>query len=271
MEKKQKECVFFDSDFLSKNQRGQITIFIIVAVVIIALVVLLYLLFPKIKVNFGFATDNPSEFIQNCMGNTLREVINNVSSQGGSLNPEHYFLYNNSRVNYLCYTNKYYTPCVIQQALLKQHVEIEIKKGIKTKSASCFDSLIKNFESQGFKVNLEEGNTSVELIPKRVVVVYNKKLSLTKDSTKRYDKIVILVDNNLYELTSITDSILSMETKYGDSETTVYMNYYHNLEVEKKKQTDGTTIYILTNRESGNKFRFASRSIAWPPGIEQPS
>ena len=44
------------------------------------------------------------------------------------------------------------------------------------------------------------------------------------------------------------------------------MNYYHDLNVEKKKQSDGSTIYILTDRNNENKFQFASRSVAWPPG-----
>jgi len=53
---------------------------------------------------------------------------------------------------------------------------------------------------------------------------------------------------------------------FGDAETTTYMNYYRDLKVEKKKKTDGTTVYIITDRNDGNKFQFASRSIAWPPG-----
>jgi len=44
------------------------------------------------------------------------------------------------------------------------------------------------------------------------------------------------------------------------------MTYYRDLKVEKKKQTDGSTVYILTKMDSGDKFQFASRSVAWPPG-----
>jgi len=39
------------------------------------------------------------------------------------------------------------------------------------------------------------------------------------------------------------------------------MDYYHHLKVEKKKQGDGTTIYMITNRDTGDKFQFASRSV----------
>ena len=99
-------------------------------------------------------------------------------------------------------------------------------------------------------------------------MVFENDLTLTLGGdSERYEKIVVVVDKNVYELMSIANSILNMELKYGDSETTTYMNYYHDLKVEKLKQSDGTTIYILTNRDTGEKFQFASRSVAWPPGI----
>jgi hypothetical protein len=81
-----------------------------------------------------------------------------------------------------------------------------------------------------------------------------------------YDSIRVVVDSNIYELVSIANSILNWEATYGDSETTTYMNYYHDLKVEKLKQGEGTTVYILSNRDSGEKFQFASRSVVFPPG-----
>jgi hypothetical protein len=38
------------------------------------------------------------------------------------------------------------------------------------------------------------------------------------------------------------------------------------LKIEKKKQIEGTKIFILTNRESEEQFFFASRSYTMPPG-----
>jgi len=115
-------------------------------------------------------------------------------------------------------------------------------------------------------VELREGGVEIELLPKRVIVTSNRSLILTKDGTEIYDSFEVIVHNNIYELVSVANSILKWETNLGDSETTTYMNYYHDLKVEKKKQTDGSTVYILTDRNNGNKFQFASRSIAWPPG-----
>jgi hypothetical protein len=152
---------------------------------------------------------------------------------------------------------------------LKQHFENQIKESIRNAEESCFQSLRENFENQGYGVSLSDGETKVELIPKRIVVSFNRELTLRKDEVQNFEKIDVVLNNNLYELLGIATSIIDWEANYGDAETTVYMDYYHDLKVEKLKQSDGTTIYILTNRDTGNKFQFASRSVAWPPGYPE--
>ncbi len=249
------------------NKKGQLTIFVIVAIVIVALGVLVYNFFPEIKTTLGFAVNNPGSFMQECMDEELGNSVKMISSQGGSLDPVHYYLYLDEKIEYLCYTNEDYLTCVVQQPLLKQHIENEIKNAIKNKEDSCFAELRNSFQGQGYSVDLKEGNTSVELLPKRVVVTFNRQLTLTKEDSETYEKLDVVLNNNLYELMSVANSIINMEVQFGDSETTVYMNYYHNLKVEKLKQGDGTKVYILTNRDTGNKFQFATRSKVFPAGI----
>lgn len=249
------------------EKRGQLTIFVIVAIVIVALGVLVYSFFPQIRTTLGFATSNPSSFMQSCMEEDLGNAVKMISSQGGSMNPEPYYLYQDEKIEYLCYTNQDYLTCVVQQPLLKQHVESEIKNAIKNKEESCFTELKNSFQSQGYGVSLGNGETNVELLPKRIVVNFNRTLTLTKESTENYENLDVVLDNNLYELVSIANSIINMEVQFGDSETTVYMNYYHDLKVEKLKQTEGTKVYILTNRNTGDKFQFATRSRVFPAGI----
>jgi hypothetical protein len=249
-----------------RSIRAQTTIFIIIAIMIVVAGILLYSFYPEIKVRFGFAEENPSIFMQECMEDMVNEKIKDLSLQGGSLEPEHYFLYKNSKIEYLCYNRNYYEKCVVQQALLKKHVEEELKNGIKNEIYSCLENLKKSFEKKGYEFILKNNEVEVELLPKRVIITINASLTLTKEDTKRYDSIRIFLNNNIYELVSIAESIINMETVYGDSETTLYMNYYPDLKVEKIKQSDGTTIYILTDRNTKDKFQFASRSMAWPPG-----
>lgn len=248
------------------KKRGQITIFIIIGIIVVGLAVLIYMFYPEISTGLGFGAKNPQAYLQNCLEDDVVNAIEVLSSQGGKINPEHYILYNDEKIEYLCYTSEYHELCTVQQPMLKNSIENEIELAINDKVKECFEKLEKNFGSEGYGVNLQDGGVDVELLPKRVIVGFDSALTLTKDGTQTYDSIEVVVNNNLYELVSIANSIIGWETNYGDSETTTYMNYYHDLKVEKKKQSDGTTIYILTDRNNGNKFQFASRSLAWPPG-----
>ncbi|MFH1787171.1 MAG: hypothetical protein ABH811_00030 [archaeon] len=248
------------------NTRGQVTIFILIGIVIVALGILIYMFYSEIKESVEIEAKNPSAFMQSCLEEQIGEGVEKLGISGGSLDPEHYFLYQDEKIEYLCYTEEYYQTCVMQQPMLKKHVESEIKDYIEKDFENCLDSLKESYEKKNYRVNMKKEDFEVELLPKRIVVFSNSSLTLSKDGSQEYDSLRVVVNNNLYELISVSNSILDWEAKYGDSETTIYMDYYRDLKVEKLKQSDGTTIYILTDRNNRNKFQFASRSVAWPPG-----
>lgn len=257
---------------IKKGEKGgQVTIFIIIAILIVALGVLIYLYWPKLVSNISTETINPSAYIQNCMQQKIQDTVENISLQGGSVNPEFYYTYYNGKgvdkIEYLCYINQYYKPCVVQQPMLVQHIQSEVLKEIKSSTINCFDSMEKSYTTKGYAVSMTPGNTTVEILPEKIVTTFGYELDLTKGETQKYQNFKIVLNNNLYELAGIANSIINWETQYGDAEITTYMNYYHDLKVEKKKQVDETTIYILTNTDTDNKFQFASRSYAFPPGI----
>ena len=248
------------------DKKAQVTIFIIIAIAVVVFGVLIYMLYPKIQSSFGFEEKNPYQIIQDCLEEKITESVDILASQGGSIEPELYYLYNNTKIEYLCYTDQYYLTCVMQQPMLKVHIEDEIKNNIKEDADKCFSSLDESYEKQGYKSELKKGEMNVELLPGIIEVSFDNSLSLTRETSEKYEKFRVAVNNNIYELVSIANSILNWEARYGDAETTIYMNYYHNLKVEKKKQSDGTTIYILADRDTRDKFQFATRSVAWPPG-----
>ena len=260
---------------MNENKSGQVTIFVIIGIIIIAAAVLVYMFFPEISFALGIGPQNPQEYIQTCLEENLKEVIENVSLQGGSSNPENYYLYDDHMIEYLCYTNQYYVPCVVQKPMLKKSVENEIMAGISETASECFADMKKSYERRGYSVSMSSGESEIQLVPDKVIAIFNNEIVLTKGSnSERYESIKVFIDMNLYELVSIATSIMAMESRFGDSETTVYMDYYHDLKVEKKKQSDGTTVYILSERSSvvedreepEIKFQFASRSYAWPVG-----
>jgi hypothetical protein len=250
-----------------REKGGQVAIFIIIAILIVALAVLLYLYWPKLFPSTSPQTKNPSQYIQDCMEEKIKQAVDTVSLQGGSINPGAYYEYDNNRIEYLCYTNQYYRPCVVQQPMLAQHIQSEILNEIKDATVTCFNSMEDSYDTQGYTTDMKTGDTIVELLPDKIVTTFEYELTLTKGETSKYNNFKIVLDNNLYRMVSIANSIIGYETLYGKAETTSYMNYYHDLKVERIKQVDETAIYILTDRNSKDVFQFASRSYAFPPGI----
>jgi len=253
------------------KKRGQITIFIIVAVIIVALAGIIYLVYPKIS-QPSVVSATPTEYIQDCLEDEIEDVAEKISLQGGSLEPEFYIEYfeDNEKYNveYLCYTSEYYKQCVMQQPILKTHIEGEIKSAIENKATECFDNLEENEEKKGYEVSLTRNDYTVELLPNKISVVFDYPLTLTKAGSDKYDEFEVDVKSGLYDLVNIANRILDWEVEYGDVNPSIYMDLYSWLKVEKIMKSDGTAIYILTDKNKQNKFQFASRSVALPIGYD---
>ena len=121
---------------LNYGIRGQVTVFIIIALMIVVFGALIYMFYPQISSNARTDTKSPEAFIQTCMEDEIEDAVEILSSQGGSMDPEFYSLYLDDKVEYLCYTNEFYKTCVVQQPMLKQHIESEIESEIEQSALS---------------------------------------------------------------------------------------------------------------------------------------
>jgi hypothetical protein len=248
------------------GNRGQVTIFIIIAILIVALAILAYLLLPGLRTTSEVGAQTPSQYIDTCISEKIETTLETISIQGGSMNPEAYYFYLGDDIEYLCYTNQYYENCVIQKPLLIQNIESEILNEIQNDYNSCFQSLVANYRNDGYEVVLTQGILNAGLLPERVVISSGNKLTITKGESQNFDKFDIVLNSNIYQMASIALNIIEWEQVYGDAPVSDYMNWYPNLKIEKKLQLDGTTIYIITDRDTEEVFQFASRSVVLPPG-----
>lgn len=261
-----KKRVDFEGQFY--NKRGQLTIFVVIALMIVVLGVLLYLFYPQVSSTLGSGTQDPNIFIQNCVVDEIENSIETVSIQGGNIEPSLYVLNNDEKISYLCYTQNYYQLCVVQQPLLKEHIESEIKSEIEETVNTCFDNLKSSFESKGYDVSITEGNIEVLILPGRVQTTMNYSVTLDRTETQKYNSFIVFADSNLYQFSEITNNIVDWESTYGDTEVTLYMDLNRDLKVEKIRPASeyGAKIYLLTNRNTGEIFQFATRSQVFPPG-----
>lgn len=255
-----------------RNKKGQLTIFIILAIAIVVIVTLLFL--ERGNLPISITPETPISQIKSCIignenqGDSLKSLIVKLSNQGGTLVPKNYFLYQDNKIEYLCYTEEIYKECVMQKPLLKNDIERELKDELASKIDKCLENFKNSYQSKGYEVSFKKPKVSVELIPKTVVVsLENVDLKISKEKTEIYKTIKADFVSKIYNFAMISSSIINLEARYGDSETMIYMINYPSMRVEKKKQSDGTAVYILTDKETNEKFMFASKSLVLPPGI----
>ncbi len=249
------------------EKRGQIAIFVIIAIVVVVGGILIYFLVPGVRTAL-IGEVVPSSFIKNCVEEEVKQGIEILSKQGGYENPEGYILFRGNRVKYLCYTSQYFLPCGVQQPLIKRQFEQELKRMIEQKSDECVQELKAEYESRGFSVSgLQDSEAKVEIIPENVRVVVQAPMTLVKgETTQSFSSFNVEIPSKIYNLILIATSIVDFESTYGDTETTLYYRYYPNLVIDKNKLGDGTTVYIVGDVTTSEKFAFASRSLAWPGG-----
>ena len=92
-------------------------------------------------------------------------------------------------------------------------------------------------------------------------------MTFTKETTQEFQTFRFAKSSELYTLLMTAMSIIDFESTYGDSEVTIYMQYYPELQLRKMKLMDGSKIYSIKNVKTSETFTFASRSLAWPGGL----
>jgi hypothetical protein len=249
-----------------RNRKSQITAFVIIGLIIAGVIIAFF--FPQLKKLVVSKT--PEIEFKNCLESSIREKLDKILIRGGNLNPELYFTYDNESVEYLCYTQEWYKTCVMQKPLLKQSIENEIRKASSLDANKCLADMENSLRNRGYTLK-EKGskNFIVNFQPDKIILGVDLSMELESNDGKiSYPSSVFQTEMNskIYDLIMIASSIQNFEARYGDSTPEDYMALYPNIKVQKLKQSDGTKIYILTSRNTGEELRFATRSLAWPPG-----
>ena len=248
-----------------KLKKGQVSIFIILGILIV--IVLLILFSRDAGFDTVFAKQSPYQEIEGCAQTAIQEGLDILMLQGGVIESENYFMYEGKKIDYVCYSENEYENCIMQKPILTNTIRDELEEYSTPKIKSCLNSVKSSLEGRGYSVVMRDPEIVIELVPDNVLVDMNLGLRIEKTGVESFDHIRTGIKSKIYNFALITSSISQWETRYGDSETLNYMLYYPSLKVEKKKQGDGTTVYILTDRDTDEKFYFASRSIAIPAGF----
>jgi hypothetical protein len=244
---------------MGTGKGGQVTLFIIVGIMIVSAILIFFLwIKPTYLVNRG-----ANMGFEGCVQDATERGILELGPKAGFANPEFTYMYMDEEIPYLCYINEYYKTCVVQKPFLKQHFEEQSKGLLKEDIETCYTNSVDTLRSQGYDVVSGKIDYNISIEPGVVMVEVS---APTAVGSQRFTKFNVIVNSPIYEMLMISTSILQQESHYGDSDLTSITALYPDYTIDKVKRGDGTTIYIMKDKQTETKFQFASRSLAWPAG-----
>lgn len=250
-----------------ENKRGQVTIWIIVALAIVVGFLILFS-FKKIPILGVSEEIVPTSYIDKCVRQAVNEATDKLLPRGGFLDPVNTKEYNRVNVSYLCENINYYLPCVNEHPMLIKEIKNEIHNYTSPRIEQCFADLKSELEKRQNKVEYGPTKFEVSLAPSKVFVNIDKRVSITRESeTRTLNKFSIELLNPVYDLANIAIEIANNNAKYCYFEYVGYMILYPRWKIEVFSFSEGTRIYTITDKNSDKKMSVAIRGCAIPPGI----
>lgn len=257
--------------FLPNPKTSQITIFIILGLIFVVGFAIVFFLIrpPEIKI---VDHDSPQAEVESCTKQAVEEAIDILSKNGGDISPKGFVSYNDSEISYLCYTSKYYRPCVNQRPLLVEHIEKEITNYITPKVADCFNNLKSKF---GSRYNIQTTNLDIntKLQSKYVTISVNKKFRMERTEEARnleelrdFNEFKMVMVHPIYDFAVISMEIVNQEITFCNFDEIGFMILHPEYDITKFITGDEDIVYKMKDYATNEEFRFAVRSCKLPAG-----
>ncbi len=255
-----------DAEIKLFNKHGQITIFIIFALIIIVIILIFFLLkkYPETEV---MDDNNPQAYIESCLRESVDDALKALSPQGGDIEPKGSVLFFGIERTHLCYNNIFYEKCINQRPLLVEHIETEITNYITPLISKCFW----NLESRlGRRYEIETGEMKIttRLHPKQVVVEIDKEFKMIRGTNIRYfNHFRMNMIYPIYDFAKIATEIANQEAQYCHFDELGYMILYPEYDISSTITGESNTIYTIRERATNKEFTFATKSCFLPAGF----
>lgn len=254
----------------SEVKRGQATVWIILAIVLVAVIILFLSLSKNLYVHNPASKTDLDSYISSCIAPSIEEATKVMLPRGGLLKKQNTVTYNFQEVEYMCVNMGFYERCINQHPLLIKEMEDELKDYLKPRIDICFDELKKYIEDSGeifsFSLNYD---LKVSLVPDKIVIdIERDSRYVSKEGQERN------VKNFLAEYTSgaqglatVALEISAQEATYCYFESTGFSLYYPRYKITRHQLSVPVKIYKIEDKLTGEYMMIAIRSCAMPAGV----
>jgi hypothetical protein len=245
------------------NKRGQVTIFVILGIVIVATVILLIAFRQDIlpatsQQGINAQMREAKSIINDCLENEAKGPIEKIGLQGGYLGPgpDTFRLWNDTTISYLCFNQVEKDTCT-NRLLTVRKMEEQLSEAIEEGMSRCVDLTdvrgVDIIANKPYKITARVLPLQV-LIDLEYPITVKSKVSDTQASEKKFS---CIVDAPLGDLYNAAQDILDQETSIGYFDQLAYMLIKlgkYTVYVEKPYPDK---LYRLKFREGSYMFQFA--------------
>jgi len=97
------------------NKRGQLALFVIIAIVLTATLLLIFFLKPAFRPDIKTEANNIRAYVQDSLKESTETALIILGAQGGYINPEQpYYVYDGIKISYWYYNESYFYPTLTE-------------------------------------------------------------------------------------------------------------------------------------------------------------
>jgi len=228
------------------RKKGQMVLWIILAIAIVALVFLILVMLNKKPELQETETENPQIIIDKCVKEAVNEAVDIMLPQGGFIESKNFKVFGRKNISYICQNEWYFKSCTMQHpALLKEMTE-EIYNYTSPKIEQCFQSIKEEFEKKNMHVELGQQEINISLARGKIYASIIREVLITKDKeTKKFEKFNSEINSPVYDLGRVAIEIANQEAKYCNFEYGGYMIIYPQFRIIRELADDSTEIYSI--------------------------
>ncbi|PIN90771.1 hypothetical protein COU60_00305 [Candidatus Pacearchaeota archaeon CG10_big_fil_rev_8_21_14_0_10_34_76] len=258
--------------FEIKNKKGQVAIFVVIALVVVAIIILFFVFLKKdIRIDVG-GEFNPENYVERCVRGAIEDKLEIMLPQGGFVDPKNYHLYNDINVGYLCDNINRFDPCITQYPDFVEQVSRELERETEEDIEMCFYTLEEELDSRGFEVSGGEQKIDVNVKQEKIEIKVIKELSISKgESVQRFSSFNAVILSPLGKMADIAGNFIAYEeARNCYAENLGYVLAYgnkKNIDIKKAESYDSTRVYTIIDTNSGKEMNIAIRGCVLGHGF----
>jgi len=249
------------------QKRGQVSVFIIIGILIIAAIVFAFVLFRSFQEKAREIT-NPQEYLNQqlqdikkvvvkCIDDSSSDALKKLSLQGGYFDPVKYTDYYGNKIAFLCYKIKADENCY-NMMFTRREIEDQLMPVLKDGIKKCVDLGLVSFQSKDYSLSTGDYGFDFVFSDEALLVNLNYPVTLTKGNiTQVQDKFTREVRSDFWKKVSLASSIVNMEAR-GEIVNIAEMSPKNLFFMIGRTETLGGSIYMIVPRNNNKEiFYFA--------------